>query len=218
MEANDPCGTRLFGRLTASVAHDIRNALAVINENAGLLEDTCRLAEKGRPLDLQRTLRIAVDLKQQVRRGDLITRGLSKLSHSVDAGGITMDAGEWVETFFTLAGRMTFAKGISLHIAEGNAGGLIQSGFDLLRLMWACLDMAISAVGPHKRIELSFSENADTVCFRFAGLDALGPDLDVSGGLPADEHIDLSRSIQATITIHPEEKEIRLMVPNHGDA
>jgi len=49
-------------------------------------------------------------------------------------------------------------------------------------------------------------------------LDALGPDLDVSGGLPADEHIDLSRSIQATITIHPEEKEIRLMVPNHGDA
>ena len=110
MEADDSGGIRLFGRITASVAHDVRNVLAVINENAGLLEDACQLAEKGRPLDLKRTLRIAIDLKQQVRRGDRISRGLSHLSHSVDAGGIAMDASEWVEAFVTLAGRMTFAR------------------------------------------------------------------------------------------------------------
>jgi hypothetical protein len=127
-----------------------------------------------------------------------------------------MDAGEWVGTFVTLAGRMTFAKGISLHIAEGNAGGLIQSGFDLLRLMWACLDMAISAVGPQKRIELSFLENSETICFRFGGLDALA-DLNHRGGGPEDEHIELGRSIQAVITLHPDDREIRLEVPNQGD-
>jgi hypothetical protein len=216
MEANDPCGIRLFGRVTASVSHEIRNVLAIMNENAGLLEDTCRLAEKGRPLDLQRMLRIAADLKQQVRRGDRITRGLSKLSHSVDAGGIALDANEWMATFVTLAGRMAFAQGVSLHAAECNSSGLIQSGFGLLRLMWACLDMAISAVGPQKRIELSFLENSETVCFRFGGLDALA-DLNHRGGGPEDEHIELGRSIQAVITVYPDDREIRLEVPNQGD-
>ena len=136
MDAGEPGGIRLFGRITASVAHDVRNVLAIINENAGLLEDVCLLAEKGRPLDLKRALRIAADLKQQVRRGDRISRGLSHLSHSVDAGGIAMDASEWVAAFVALADRLTFAQGVSLHADEGRP--LVQSGFELLQLMWAC--------------------------------------------------------------------------------
>jgi hypothetical protein len=210
MDAGEPGGIRLFGRITASVAHDVRNVLAIINENAGLLEDACLLAEKGRPLDLKRALRIAADLKQQVRRGDRISRGLSHLSHSVDAGGIAMDASEWVAAFVALADRLTFAQGVSLHADEGEAGPLVQSGFELLQLMWACLEAAIIRVGPHKRIGLSFVETPESVCFRFGGLDAPRPTDDA--GFLKDDDVRLGRSIQATTSWHPEEGEIRLVL------
>jgi signal transduction histidine kinase len=203
----------LFGRITASVAHDVRNVLAVINENAGLLEDACLLAEKGRPLDLKRALRIAADIKQQVRRGDRISRGLSHLSHSVDSGGIAMDAGEWVTAFVSLTGRIAFARGVSLEAVGADVGPLVQSGFALLRLMWACLEMAIVAVGPAKRIELTFTETPGSICFRFGGLDALG-DVSRGGEFPREDDVKLGRAFQAAISLHPDAKEVRLIVPN----
>ena len=32
-------GFQFFGKMSASISHEIKNALAIINENAGLLED-----------------------------------------------------------------------------------------------------------------------------------------------------------------------------------
>jgi hypothetical protein len=32
-------GLQFFGKMTASISHEIKNVLAIINENAGLLED-----------------------------------------------------------------------------------------------------------------------------------------------------------------------------------
>ena len=63
-------GLEFFGKVSASISHDIKNVLAVINENAGLLEDFCLMAEKGKPLDPSRLKRLALDVKEQVRRGD----------------------------------------------------------------------------------------------------------------------------------------------------
>ena len=42
---------RFFGKMNASISHELRNALAVINENAGLIKDLMIMTEKGHPLD-----------------------------------------------------------------------------------------------------------------------------------------------------------------------
>ena len=47
-------GLRFFGTMSAANAHEIKNALAVINENAGLLEDLVAMVPKGIPLDPER--------------------------------------------------------------------------------------------------------------------------------------------------------------------
>ena len=44
-------GLRFFGKITASVTHEIKNALATINENAGLMTDYIEMAARGRPLE-----------------------------------------------------------------------------------------------------------------------------------------------------------------------
>lgn len=47
-------GIQFFGKMSASISHEIKNVLAVINENAGLLEDICFMADRGKPIDTPR--------------------------------------------------------------------------------------------------------------------------------------------------------------------
>jgi hypothetical protein len=44
-------GLQFYGKITASVSHEIKNVLAIINENAGLLEDFTFMADRGKPID-----------------------------------------------------------------------------------------------------------------------------------------------------------------------
>jgi len=47
-------GLQFYGKICASLSHEIKNALAIINEDAGLLNDFAALADQGRPLDPER--------------------------------------------------------------------------------------------------------------------------------------------------------------------
>ena len=70
-----PEGFRFFGKMSASISHEIKNALAIINENAGLLEDLTLLAEQGRPTDPERLKKLA---------GSIITQGRSMTRFNPD--------------------------------------------------------------------------------------------------------------------------------------
>jgi signal transduction histidine kinase len=71
-------GIQFFGKMSASISHEIKNVLAVINENAGLLEDICFMADRGKPGDIVRLKKIAGDVKDQVRRADRIVTAMSR--------------------------------------------------------------------------------------------------------------------------------------------
>ena len=44
-------GLRFFGTMTASISHELKNALSIINEGAGLLEDLAAMSARGMALD-----------------------------------------------------------------------------------------------------------------------------------------------------------------------
>ena len=46
-ENTSEMGLQFFGRMSASISHEIKNVLAIINENAGLLEDFSLMADRG---------------------------------------------------------------------------------------------------------------------------------------------------------------------------
>ncbi len=116
-------GLRFFGRMSASIAHDIRNVIAVISENAGLLEDLCLMAEKGPPLDPARLKRVAGNIKDQVRRGDRILTTMSRFAHSVDEALAEIDAAELVEILTALSTRFAVMQGVAVQCrAEHRAG------------------------------------------------------------------------------------------------
>ena len=84
LQKNKDTGLRFFGKVTASVTHDVKNSLATINENAGLLTDYAAMAARGKPLDPERVNALAVRIMDQVKRADALLKNMNRFAHSVD--------------------------------------------------------------------------------------------------------------------------------------
>jgi len=149
-------GPRFFGKMTASVSHEIKNVLAIINENAGLLDDYSRMADQGMALESERLRRVSGNIQAQVRRADTIVRNLSRFAHSVDEGDKQLPLDEVVELVLALAARFAANRGVTLErvAAEDGACTLHTSPFILELLLWRCLDYAMSTVDDDKAIRV----------------------------------------------------------------
>ncbi len=86
-------GIEFFGRMTASISHEIKNTLAIVNENAGLLGDLALLMDKGRPLSPERLTTLAGNIRRQVQRADDIIRRLNRFAHSAHEPAASVDLG-----------------------------------------------------------------------------------------------------------------------------
>ncbi len=83
-ENTSEMGLQFFGRMSASISHEIKNVLAIINENAGLLEDFSLMADRGVPIDPGRLKTMAEKVKRQISRADGIIKNMNRLAHSID--------------------------------------------------------------------------------------------------------------------------------------
>ena len=167
-------GLQFFGKMCASISHDIKNVLAVINENAGLLEDFCLMAEKGRPIDPARLKRLAGDIQEQIRRGDRIVTGMNRFAHSADAPSMDVDLSELTDLLAALALRFAAARGVQVHVKRPRGAVRITTApFVLLNLMWLCLDEAMAFAGPERTVELAAEDSADGACLRFCRIQRL---------------------------------------------
>ncbi|NLX19840.1 MAG: HAMP domain-containing histidine kinase [Desulfobulbus sp.] len=146
----DTQGLHFFGVMTASISHELKNALAIINENAGLLGDLALLAEKGRPLDPQKLTVQAERIRQQVRRADDIIRRLNRFAHSAHEGPASADIHEVLDFTLALAARLAAMKNVSLSVEAGTPVQLEVRPFQLENLLWLCLKqiLATAPEGP----------------------------------------------------------------------
>ena len=99
-------GVQFFGKMSASISHEIKNALAIINENAGLLEDFMLLAEKGRPIDPERLKSLAGQVMKQVKRADDLVKRMNRFAHSADEPSKNIDLGETLELITSITQRL----------------------------------------------------------------------------------------------------------------
>jgi hypothetical protein len=81
--ADEAC-LKVFGALTASVTHEIKNTISIINENAGLLKDLCDFAEDESGVPVEHIDAAADKMMKQVERSDTILKNLNRFAHSGD--------------------------------------------------------------------------------------------------------------------------------------
>jgi len=154
-------GLQFFGKIAASISHEIKNVLAIINENAGLLEDFTLMAEQGMAIDPQRLKALSQALMKQVQRADTIVKNMNRFAHSADGSLQTIDLNDVIELLLALSNRIAAMRGITLNPKlNQNPVTIRTSPFLLMNLLWLCLDFAMDAAGGDKVVDL-VTEKAD---------------------------------------------------------
>jgi len=80
-----------FEKMSTSISHDIKNCLAIINENAGLLEDLALGVEQGISLNPERLKDLSIKLKKQVHRANDIVVKMNRFACSIECPAQTVD-------------------------------------------------------------------------------------------------------------------------------
>lgn len=207
MDINGENALKFFGKMTASISHELKNVLAIINENAGLLEDLCAMAERGRPVDPVRIKTAAGKVIKQVQRGDEIIRRLNSFAHSADESVCDVDLCEAIKLVSGLSGRIALMRGISLEPDQMPDPVIINTNpFLLETLVWLFFDFAMDAAGEGKTVSVTAEKRHENVVVRFSklkGLAGMQP-----GIFPGDSEKSLLAALNATTAIDAAAGEI----------
>jgi C4-dicarboxylate-specific signal transduction histidine kinase len=148
-------GHQFFGKMTASISHEIKNVLAIINENAGLLEDLALMVDRGAAIEPQRLKNMSRAVMKQVSRADAIVKNMNRLAHSVDESIKIIDLNDILELLVALSHRFAAMRGVVIRPKlKEDPLNLRTSPFFLMNLLWLCLDFAMDAAGEDKIVEL----------------------------------------------------------------
>ncbi|MEJ2587640.1 MAG: histidine kinase [Deltaproteobacteria bacterium] len=163
-------GLKFFGAVTASISHEIKNRMAIINEQAGLLQDFVRMAEKGRQLDPERLMRLAGSIKTQVSMSDVIIKNMNRFAHSVDVFWQTADLDEVLLLVTALARRTADNREVRLEVrSPGTSIRVGTSAFYIMNLTWLCLDKLMQQPGKDKSIVLGCEKVGDGAALWLSG-------------------------------------------------
>ena len=164
-------GLRFLSKMTAANCHETKNALAIINENAGLLDDLLLMVTKGHALDPDRLQRLAANIRRQVARADHLAKSSHRLVHSVDSHCGPSDLGQSLELAVTLSARFAAMAEVELKIDPGPAAvSLPVSTFRLLNLIWLALEFALTGVQKGERLEIRMEKAAPLAMLRLTPL------------------------------------------------
>jgi len=167
-------GLAFYSKVSASISHEIKNSLAVLNESAGYLEDVTLMAKKGMNVDMDRLQTLAGTMLKQVQRADTIVKNMNRLAHSLDDPASQIDLNSLLELMINLSERTTVTRGFKVSAALSNTPITITTHpFFLENLIWLILDFAMNVTGDAKTIELQLSKAESGAKISFTGLEKL---------------------------------------------
>jgi len=209
-------GLQFFGRISASISHEIKNVLAIVNENAGLLEDLTLMADRGKPIDPARLKMMAETVKKQVSRADGIIKNMNRLAHSVDQTVTTVELDQTIELIIALTARFAAMRGVKVDLHLPASPLTIPTApFFLMNLLCLCLDFSMSTSGDENRVELVVEETENSVRIRFRRLVGLTEELLET--FPSDREKNLLAVLQADLTVEHGSEEIVLRLLKNID-
>ncbi len=207
LETAAETGLQFFGKMTASISHEIKNVLAIINENAGLLEDLVLMLDRGAEIEPQRLKNMSRTVMKQVSRADAILKNMNRLAHSVDESIKTIDLNEILELVVSLSHRFAAMRDVSVDPKLGESPMMVRtSPFLLMNLLWLCLDFAMDTAGDDKVVELVTQKTEAGILVFFKRLGGLaGAPLKP---FPAEHEKGLCDLLRAELEVSAENQEI----------
>lgn len=159
-----------FGRVTADATHDIKNELAVMNEQSRLLQEMLVMAGQGRQLRPGHLEELAGRLIARLEQANQAVRRLNAFSHSADldhSGQAEMNKA--LDVMIPLYQSTAARHRVSLSLAKETPPDTLVTGSLPLVCMaiWACLESVCSSAGPGADVvvRLRGGEGCAAVCF-----------------------------------------------------
>ena len=142
-----------IGRLAASVAHEINNPLAIINEKAGLLQDLI-LQSADHP-HREKTLRGLESITKSVERCGNVTHRLLGFTRSVETSAESIELAELLHEVLGFTGKEAAHRNIEVttRVAAGTPPIMADRG-RLQQVFLNILSNALAAVADGARIDL----------------------------------------------------------------
>lgn len=163
VDAASTLGLQFSGSMTASISHELKNVLAIVNENGGLLGDLAMLAAKGRPLDPERLKTISGNIYRQVQRADVIIKRLNRFAHSAHEQASSQDIREVLAFTAALAARLATMKGVTFAVVPGDPVQIEVRPFALENLLWLCLKHLLAVTEGDRTVEMDAAESGGRV-------------------------------------------------------
>ncbi len=137
-------GLAFFGKITASVTHELNNVMSIIEQVSGLLDDLCAGAESGRPLEPEKIRGISERIGKQVERGVSIIQRMNKFAHSVDEPVKNFDLVELTENLVELSRRFAGLRKLKIEWRPPDARVmLVSKPFLLEQVIFMGIDAAM---------------------------------------------------------------------------
>jgi len=151
-----------FGKITASVTHELNNVFSIINEYNGLLEDQIFIAESELTPSIDKLTRIQDRLAKQISRGEVIIQNLNKFAHSTDHEYIEFDLNSYVENIINLTTRLANLKKVKLTFDKQSDPILIVNNpYEIMRNIFLIISYLLDTLGSQSELSFSIKSNDD---------------------------------------------------------
>jgi signal transduction histidine kinase len=197
-----------FGRVNASISHELKNILAIISETAGLLNDLTRMASEGKEVELETLSIYSEDIVEEIQRGFMTVNQMNRFAHSLDDPFKKVDLIEILNLMIHLAGFLSFAVKVRFKKPEGDAPNIFTCPFRLQNLIYQTLLFAFKSAGPLSEIDVSVHEKNGNVRITFAGL---GPG--TARTFLNDKTKRVADSIKAEILVNQDYQALDILIP-----
>lgn len=164
-------GLQVFGRISASISHEVKNHLAIINENAGLLDDIAIMSENSRPIEKDRIQTLAEKMMRQIERADMAIRNMNRFSHSVDLPLQNADIGETISLVLTLSNRLIANSGIRVEMRPPKESIFVRTHlFYFMTILFLYLEYTLSHSDKGKTITITTQKQEKNIEILFGDM------------------------------------------------
>lgn len=165
-------GLCFFGQISAAISHDLKNVLAIINEDAGLLQDYSLMAGQGMELDPDRLHKLGGKIQSQVKRGDSIIKNMNKFAHSVDLAECEVDYHELTTLVISLLTRVASRKCVTVSLAESGPVHGMGDPFTIQMLIARCLEVSMDSAGKDNELSIEVGKTVAGCAITIRGLNS----------------------------------------------
>ena len=179
-----------FGRVNASISHELKNIMAIISETAGLLGDLAELASTGKPVGPDVLKNCAGSIMEEIQRGFSTIRQMNRFAHSVDTPFQAVNLLDLLDLVKNLSAYLSYAGKVRIDFGGGDDPVVSTCPFLLQTVLYQALVQAYKCAGPGAEVTVGIRAMENTawrVGFSGYEKDAAAALADGATGLAAKE-------------------------------